>query len=144
MILFGKGEVHSMVDAQIDEHEEVVGTWRRSPWTIGFWARTLSTLGIWALFLWRRNQIIISTRRVTHEQGDLLGGEETSLSLNNITDVTIDIPPLGALFKYGNIRIQTAGSNDAEINFEGIQNPRQLRETIYDVKDGRLDEGGAV
>ncbi|GAB4519674.1 MAG: hypothetical protein OHK0046_28920 [Anaerolineae bacterium] len=122
------------------EPEFEVGIWRRSTVTWGFWWRTLTTFGLYYLFLWPRNYVKLTNRRVTRKRGELLGGEERSIGLENITDIFVDIPPMGALLNWGHIHIQTAGSSAVELAFYGLDNAKQLREMIYDLKDGQLDE----
>ncbi len=122
------------------EREETIGVWRRSVWTWGFWWRTLSTLTLYYWILWRRNQITVTTRRISQRRGNILGGDETTLSIQNVTDISIDTPPLGAIFGYGNIEIQSAGSTEAEILFKGLGRARKLREVVFDLKDGTPDE----
>ena len=120
--------------------EQLVGVWRRSMWTFGFWWRAIVTLGLYVLLLWRRNQITVTTRRVSQRRGNILGGSETSLSLENVTDISVYVPPLGALLNYGDIEVQSAGSNQAEIAFQGLGRARELRDVLFDLKDGVPDE----
>jgi len=120
--------------------ERKIGEWRRSRATWGFWWRTITTLGLYFFLLWRRNQIELTTRRVSQRRGNVLGGSTTTMSLENITDINLDVPPLGAVFNYGHITIQSAGSTEAEISFRGLAGAKKLRETIFDLKDGKLDE----
>jgi hypothetical protein len=120
--------------------EQKIGVWRRSMWTWGFWWRTITTLTLYVWLLWRRNQITVTTRRVSQRRGNILGGEETSLSIHNITDISIDTPPLGAIFGYGDIEVQSAGSSEAEIAFKGLGRVKKLREVLFDLKDGVADE----
>ena len=122
------------------EQETTIGIWRRSRWTWGFWWRTITTLTLYVWLLWRRNQITVTTRRVSQRRGNILGGEETSLSIHNITDISIDTPPLGAIFGYGDIEVQSAGSSEAEIAFKGLGRVKKLREVLFDLKDGVADE----
>ncbi len=120
--------------------EKDVAVFRRSPATLGFWWRTIFTLGLYLLTLWRLNEIHVTTRRITQRRGNILSGNETSMSLANITDVSVDKSVFGSIFGYGNIVVQSAGSDRAEISFNGLQKPDKLRELIFDLKDGRLDE----
>ena len=120
--------------------EQVVGVWRRSKWTWGFWWRTIVTLTFYVWLLWRRNQITVTTRRVTQRRGNLVGGDETSLSIENITDISVSTSPLGSIFGYGTIVIQSAGSSGAEISFQGLGGVKRLREVLFDLKDGVADE----
>ena len=119
--------------------EQQIGVWRRSMWTWGFWWRTITTLTLYVWLLWRRNQITVTTRRVSQRRGNLLGGEETALSIQNITDISVDTPPLGAIFGYGDIEVQSAGSTEAEISFRGLGRVKKLREVLFDLKDGVAD-----
>jgi hypothetical protein len=120
--------------------EQLVGVWRRSARTWGFWWRAVVSLGLYVLLLWRRNQITVTTRRVSQRRGNILGGSETSLSLENVTDISVHVPPLGALLDFGDIEVQSAGSNQAEIAFQGLAKARQLRDVLFDLKDGIPDE----
>ncbi|MDX1994225.1 MAG: PH domain-containing protein [bacterium] len=120
--------------------EREVGVWRRSRWTWSFWWRTVITLSLYYWTLWRRNQITVTTRRITQRRGNLIGGEETSVSLENVTDISLDEPLFGAIFNYGNITIQSAGSSSAEISFQGLGRAKKLRDVVFDLKDGRWDE----
>jgi uncharacterized membrane protein YdbT with pleckstrin-like domain len=120
--------------------EKHVGTFRRSPATLGFWWRTIFTLGIYLLTLWRMNEIRLTTRRITQRRGNLLTGNETSMSLSNVTDINVNKSLFGSIFGYGDIIIQSAGSDSAEISFVGLQRPDKLRELVFDLKDGKLDE----
>lgn len=120
--------------------EEFVGVWRRSLWTWGFWWRAILSLSLYVWLLWRRNQIVVTTRRITQRRGHILGGTETSISIENITDITVNIPPLGELLGYGDIQVQSAGSTQAEISFKGLGDVKRLRDVLFDLKDGYADE----
>lgn len=122
------------------QKERTVGVWRRSVWSGGFWWRTIVTLGLYVILLWRRNQITLTTHRVTQRRGNVLGGSETSINLENITDVNINKSALGTILGYSTIRIQSAGTSDAEIKFEGLADADDLRDAIFDLQDGSLDE----
>lgn len=124
----------------MNNKEEVIGVWRRSVWTWAFWWRTITTLGLYFLILWRKNQITVTNRRISQRRGNILGGSETAISIENITDISLDTPPLGAIFGYGNIQVQSAGSSQAEISFQGLGRAKKLREVLFDLKDGVADE----
>jgi uncharacterized membrane protein YdbT with pleckstrin-like domain len=120
--------------------EKHVAVFRRSPRSWGFWWRTIVTLGLYILTNWRLNQISLTTRRLTQRRGNILTGNETAMSLERVTDINVNKSLLGSILGYGDIVIQSAGSDSAEISFSSLQNPDKLRELIFDVKDGRLDE----
>ena len=120
--------------------EKHIAVFRRSPRSWGFWWRTIVTLGIYVLTNWRLNQISLTTRRLTQRRGNILTGNETAMSLERVTDINVNKSLLGSIMGYGDIVIQSAGSDSAEFSFTSLQNPDKLRELIFDVKDGRLDE----
>ena len=122
----------------MEQREEIIGHWRRSVWTGGFWWRMVVTVGLY-WFLWKRNQITLTTRRIIERRGGLIGGEEVSLNLSSITNIRVKTSPLGSLLKYGLFEAQTAGSDEAEISFSGLRHPYNLKEEIYDLLDGSLD-----
>ncbi|MBN1965885.1 MAG: PH domain-containing protein [Anaerolineae bacterium] len=120
--------------------ERFIGEWRRSMATWGFWWRALLTFGLYVVLLWPKNEISVTTRRVSQRHGGILGGSETTIAMENITDVTIDISPLGSILDYGHVIIQSAGSSAAEIDFDGLARAKLLREVIFDLRDGQPDE----
>jgi uncharacterized membrane protein YdbT with pleckstrin-like domain len=121
--------------------EQIIGVWRRSPFTGGFWWRTLFTLGLYYFLLWRRNQITLTNRRVTLREGNILSGRETTIDLSNITDITVSNSVLGAIFHYGDITIQSAGSSDSEIWFSGLAKPDKLRDAIFQIQGETAGRG---
>jgi hypothetical protein len=62
------------------------------------------------------------------------------MSLTNVTDINVNKSAVGALLGYGDIAIQSAGADTTEISFMGLGKPDKLRELIFDLKDGKLDE----
>lgn len=124
----------------MNEREQTIGVWRRSMWTGGFWWRTIFTVGLYVVLLWRMNQITLTTRRITQRRGSIFTGNETSISIKDITDVTINQSFLGSLLNYGDVVVQSAGSNAAEISFAGLSSAKNLRDKIFDLQDGKIDE----
>jgi membrane protein YdbS with pleckstrin-like domain len=124
-----------------NEPERALGTWRQSKWRLGFWVRAVFTLSLWYWLVYRQNYIMLTTRRVSQRRGWLLATNETALSIENITDVTVNKGPLGSLFGYGDITIQSPGSSGSEISAIGLADPERLRGLIFDLSDGRLDGG---
>ncbi|NDJ63308.1 MAG: PH domain-containing protein [Chloroflexi bacterium] len=122
------------------EPERTIKTWRRSTRNPSFWLITIVTLGLYVVLVWQHNDITLTTRRVTQRRGNILTSNETSISLPNVTDVNVNRSALGKLLGYGDISIQSAGSSAAEVQFVAVANPTQIREAIFDLRDGRLDE----
>jgi uncharacterized membrane protein YdbT with pleckstrin-like domain len=120
--------------------EKEIGIWRESKASLGFWLRAIFTLGIWVALFFNYNYIALTTRRITLVKGNFLTRNETSLSVESVTDINVNQSALGSIFNYGDIIIQTAGSGDSEIKFVRVEHPNKLREAVFDLRDGRLDE----
>ena len=121
--------------------EKVIGVWHESNAHLRFWLLTIFTLTLYIWLVYNHNEIRLSTRRVTQKRGNIFTSNETSVSLENITNVDVNMSLLGKIFNYGDIAIQTAGSGSAEIEAKRLTNPDKLREAIFDLRDGKLDEG---
>ncbi|MBK9944195.1 MAG: PH domain-containing protein [Kouleothrix sp.] len=75
-----------------------------------------------------QRKIIVTNRRVIYREG-ILGGRETSVPLNKITDVSLKFSAAGRLAGYGTIRVESAGSG-LEIMAEDIADARGVRDAI--------------
>ncbi|MBC7870952.1 MAG: hypothetical protein H7Y09_08945, partial [Chitinophagaceae bacterium] len=60
-----QGGLPNQAQKFVDGPEKVVGVWRRSRWSWSFWWRTIVTLSLYYWLLWRKNQITVTTRRIT-------------------------------------------------------------------------------
>jgi hypothetical protein len=96
------------------------------------------TLYVWVL--WRRNKITVTTRRIIERRGGIIGGEEVSIQLSNVTDIRVKTSALGSILKYGLVEVESAGSG-TEIVFNGISRPHKLKEILFDLQDGVIDGG---
>lgn len=126
--------------AQATDREVTIGVWRGSKANLQFWLKTILTLSLYYWLVYRHDSITLTTRRVTQVRGNILTSNETSMSISNITNVDVNVSLLGRIFNYGDISIQSAGSDATEIQFIRLANPIHLREVIFDLKDGRYDE----
>lgn len=122
------------------EREKTVGVWHESKASLRFWLLTIFTLSLYYFVVYKHNSIELTTRRVTQHRGSVLTSNETAISIENITNVDVNISLLGRMFNYGDIAIQSAGSNAAEIAAVRLTNPDKLRDAIFDLRDGTLDE----
>jgi len=130
----------AVTNAQAVEREKEIGVWRGSKKNLQFWLWTILTLSLHYWLVYRQNAIALTTRRITQTRGNILTRNETSLSINNVTNVDVNQSLLGRIFNYGDISIQSAGSDITEIYFVRLANPIRLREIIFDLKDGKYDE----
>lgn len=123
------------------ERERTIGEWYESKVNPRFWLLTIVTLSLYYWLVYKQNAIVLTTRRVTQRRGNILTSSETAISIPNITNVDVNISLLGRILGYGDIAIQSAGSNAAEIAQTRLTSPDKLREAIFDLRDGVLDEG---
>ena len=120
--------------------EKTVGVWHESKASLRFWLLTIVTLSLYYWLNYKHNYIVLTTRRLTQHRGSVMTSNQESMSLENITDVDVNMSLLGRMFNYGDITVQTAGSSGAEISFTRLSNPDKLRDAIFDLRDGKLDE----
>ena len=120
--------------------EKLLGEWHESKASPRFWLLSIITLSLYYWLDYRHNMIRLTTRRVTQRRGNILTHNETSASIENITNVDVNMSLLGRMFNYGDINIQTAGSSGAEIQANRLASPDKLRDAIFDLRDGKLDE----
>ena len=120
--------------------EREIGVWRGSKANLQFWLSAIVTLSLYYWLHYRHNAITLTTRRITQVRGNILTTNETSISIQNVTNIDVNISLLGRIFNYGDISIQSAGSDATEIYFVRLSNPTRLREIIFDLKDGKYDE----
>jgi uncharacterized membrane protein YdbT with pleckstrin-like domain len=122
--------------------ETTIGTWHGTRATLGFWLRTIFTLGIWYLTVHRYNYITLTTRRLTQRRGNIFNRNETSVDLEKISNIVVNKGMMGSIFNYGDFIAETAGTDRAEVQFIGLHDAIGLRDTIFDIRDGKLDEAG--
>ncbi len=120
--------------------EKTVGVWYESKASLRFWVLTIITLSLYYWLHFKHNYILLTTRRLTQHRGNMLTSNQELMSLENITDVDVNISLLGRIFNYGDLTVQTAGSSSAEISAVRLSNPDKLRDAIFDLRDGKLDE----
>jgi hypothetical protein len=116
--------------------ERVIGEWRRSMTSPGFWLRVIFSLTLYYWLYWERNKIVLTNRRITQHIAYLIGGEERSMSLHNVTEVRVFTPPLGTLLGFANVQIQSMGGDQSpEIRFDALERAAQLKQMIFAVQD---------
>lgn len=116
--------------------ERVIGIWRRSYYSPGFWLRFIFTASLWYWIFWQRNTITLTNRRLSQYKAQILGGTEISINLPNISEVRLETPPLGALLGFATLHCQSFGGGDtAEIHFESIERPEELKRHIFGLQD---------
>jgi len=85
-------------------------------------------------YRWGHKLILCEDRIVWHE--GILSRDQTSVLLQDIKVVDVKQDFLQRLFNYGTLKIGTAGTSDYEIVASAIPNPYELRDKIYEMKQG--------
>lgn len=112
----------------MSEQEQTIMTTRESWLSIGFWMKLLFTIGFY-FFWWLGKKLVVTNRRVYYKTG-LLGGNERSIPLNRVTDISVSRGVFGAVLGYGSIRIESAGGGGTEIVASGIRGPKDVQDAI--------------
>ena len=89
-------------------------------------AGSLYFLGVY--FSWKVNIWVVTNFRVIDESG-LLSHYAKESPLDKINNVSYDMTPMGRLFNYGHVEIQTAAEVGATDYFN-VNHPRRLKDTI--------------
>jgi uncharacterized membrane protein YdbT with pleckstrin-like domain len=124
----------------VSTKERDVATWYESTWSLQFWGKTLLTLSLYYWFVHRHNYIHLTNRRLTQKRGNFLSASETTISIDKITNIDVNASLLGRLFGYGDVTIQSAGSDASEVLFVRLARPFKLRDALFDLRDGKYDE----
>jgi membrane protein YdbS with pleckstrin-like domain len=82
--------------------------------------------------VWWLDLYILTTKRIVDiEQRTLFSRQVSETSLDRIQDVTFEIKGvLATLFNYGNVRVETAGS-ETIISLDQVGDPEKLQKTIF-------------
>ena len=109
--------------------------WLLILWMVFFLVWTNYYLDIW---------VITNRRMIDIEQKGLFHREISTLRLDRIQDVTVEVKGiLGTFFKFGNIIVQTAGEHKAFI-IRDASHPEGVKETIMNEYNRALDKSGLI
>ena len=82
---------------------------------------------------WRSTVYTVTNSRILRQTG-IIGKSFVDCSLSKIQNIFLDMTIWGRLFRFGTIRVATAGTSDVEIRWEYMKNPmkvyRELNEAI--------------
>ncbi|MBN9380298.1 MAG: PH domain-containing protein [Chitinophagaceae bacterium] len=83
---------------------------------------------LWKYMDWKVNIWVVTNFRVIDESG-LLSHHAKESPLDKINNVSYDMAPLGRIFNYGHVEIQTAAEVGAT-DYYNVNHPRRLKDTI--------------
>jgi uncharacterized membrane protein YdbT with pleckstrin-like domain len=93
---------------------------------------------IGAVWLWRRTTHYVLTDRALYHRTGVVSVTVTELPLGKIQNTAYDQGVLGAVFGHGTVRIDTAGSEGAELTLRALDGPAAVHRRISErVDDAR-------
>ncbi|MEZ5102562.1 MAG: PH domain-containing protein [Thermoleophilia bacterium] len=111
------------------------------PWWIGL-VITLAAIGLVLLIGWvRRVETLytVTSHRIMIRRG-ILSRVEKSAHIDRVQNVNYSQNPFQRMFRVGDVEFDTAGTDDFEFRFAGVNDPRALRETIARAYGERVRE----
>ncbi len=88
------------------------------------------------LLRWRSNHYVVTTEEVYRKQG-LFSRTVTNLRIDSIENTAFSQSAVGRLFSYGDVRVTTAGTDQADVVFENVSHPDEVVARITERLDGR-------
>lgn len=85
----------------------------------------------------RRTEYVI-TRTGVYTRTGIIGTTVVQTTYDKITDLGIEQDVLGRVLRYGTLRVNTAGSNQAPIVMHGLAQPYEVKSTVERTKDESL------
>lgn len=108
-----------------------------STWTLLIWAKVFHIWTDYYLDIW----IVTNSRIVNIDQKGLFSREVSTLRVERIQDVTVEIHGIIAtVLGFGNVLVQTAGESE-EFLIKGIKNPERVKRKILDHIDTKSRRG---
>ena len=81
---------------------------------------------------WRYTVYAATNRRLLRQTG-IIGRDHIDLPIDRVQTVYVRIPVLGRLFRFGTIRVATAGSGWIEMQWEDVREPRRGQRILNEV-----------
>jgi hypothetical protein len=91
---------------------------------------------VWAILIWRSQEYILTDRRVMRVWG-VINKQSSDSSIENITDAQIEVPWLGRVLGWGNLRILTPADTGVD-ELVALPDPVEFKKAMMTAKDERL------
>ncbi len=105
--------------------------WILALWIGGFLTWTNASLDMW---------IITNKRVVNFDQKSLFDRETSSLRIENIQDVSVEINgPMATMYKFGDLRLETAGEHP-DFSLQNAKDPENIKKVIMDAVEVKTKE----
>jgi hypothetical protein len=90
------------------------------------------------VIMWQSQEYVLTNHRVMHVRG-VLNKQASDSSLENITDAAINIPWLGRLVGFGDLKFMTASEAGIE-SMRALRDPIGFKKQLMELKTERLIE----
>lgn len=93
-------------------------------------------LGAWLVLDYRNDFLVITNRRIIHEERTpLIDVQQSTARLDRIQDVRVVQPSIWSrLLRYGDVTVQTAGTQGS-LRFTTVSQPERVKQAIFDQID---------
>ncbi len=105
-----------------------MNTFKTTTMRFEWWLKTLCSFGIY-LIQWKSEWIKVDQAYVTYSTG-VFKKNLLAIPLQNIQNVIVEQSFLGRIFKYGDMRIQSAGDDEVLITFKSLSHPIELKQLL--------------
>jgi uncharacterized membrane protein YdbT with pleckstrin-like domain len=95
--------------------------------------KTLITFGVWLFVNRYATRYQVTDQRVYRRYG-LISKTENTVSRDDIREVELRQGIIGRLFRYGTVRVSTAGTAGSEIDFRKVGNPAKVQQRIENMR----------
>jgi hypothetical protein len=93
---------------------------------------------VWSIIQWQSQEYVLTNHRVMHVRG-VINKQSSDSSLENITDAAIEIPWLGRMLGFGDLRFMTASEAGIE-NMKALKDPIEFKKQLMELKTERLHD----
>jgi len=91
---------------------------------------------IWSLIQWQTQEYVLTDVRVMHVKG-VINKQSSDSSLENITDAQINVPWLGRIFGFGDLKFMTASEAGIE-DLRALKDPIEFKKALMTAKTERM------
>jgi membrane protein YdbS with pleckstrin-like domain len=97
--------------------------------------------GLWPLLVWRCTHYVFTDERILLQHG-VLSRERRDLPLNRVNDHAMSQSPLGRLFGYGRVTIDSIGDQVAVLT--AVPHVQYVQTTLYELIEGAPEDDEEV
>ncbi len=109
-------------------------------WVVGivtFFAILIAIVGfVWSVVQWQTQEYVLTNHRVMHVRG-VINKQSSDSSLENITDAQTNVPWLGRMLGYGDLKFMTASEAGIE-NLRALRDPIGFKKALMEAKTERM------